>query len=112
MTLGAPAAKFREPRVADHSVVTEKLAVGGTNGLDSRRREDFRDALITLAVIVSAHIEIGMRFASVPAKDFVGAEIPLLAGEGWMRRAKRRRRRRGRIGRNVVAELTTPGNLL
>src|SRR5213594_4010328 len=96
-------AAFGEPRVADHSVVAEKLAVGGTNGLDSRGREDFRDALITLAVIVGTHVELGMRFAAVPAEDFVGTGIPLLAEEGWMRR---RRRRGGQTGRNVVAELT------
>src|SRR5207249_8324833 len=34
--------------------------------------------------------------------------IPLLAEEGWLRRAKRRRRRGGRIGAKVFAGLTTP----
>src|SRR5207247_3892886 len=67
-----------------------------------RRRKGFGDALITLAVIVGADVEVRMRFAAVPAEDFVRADIPLLAEEGWMRRAQRRRRRGGQVGATVA----------
>ena len=74
IALGYSAAALGKPRVADGAVVTEKLAGGRANRLGRGRRERFRDALVALAVVVGAYVEIRMRFAAVPAKDFMRIE--------------------------------------
>ena len=76
IALGYSAAGLGKPRVADGAVVTEKLAGGRANRFGCSRRERFRDALIALAVVVGAYVEIRMRFAAIPAKDFVRIESP------------------------------------
>src|SRR5438552_18407046 len=74
IALGDSAAGLGKPGVADSALVTEKLAGRRTNRFGCRWRERFRNALISLAVVVSTHIEIQMRFATIPAKDFVRIE--------------------------------------
>ena len=52
-------------------MITEKLACGRANSFGCGRGKSFRDALVALAVVVRANVEIGMRLAAIPAKDFV-----------------------------------------
>ena len=69
--LGYATAGLGEACVADRAMVTEKFAGRRANCCGCRRSESFRDALIALAVVVGAYVEIRMRFAAIPAQYFV-----------------------------------------
>ena len=73
IAFGDAAAGLGKPRIADGAAITQKLAGRRADRLGRGQRECFRDALVTLAVIVGAHIEIRMGFAAIPSKDFVGS---------------------------------------
>src|SRR6266699_894189 len=85
IAFGYSAAAFRKPGVADGAVVTEELAGGGSNRIGCLRRKGFGDALITLAVIVGADVEVRMRFAAVPAEDFTSMGTLLRPGSPFLR---------------------------
>src|SRR5216683_3138122 len=82
ITLGYSAAGLGKSGVADSALVTEKLAGCRADRFGCRWRERFRDALIPLAMIVSTDIEIRMRLAAIPAKDFVRIETLTLPSPG------------------------------
>src|SRR5262245_52368252 len=67
VALGHPAARFCITRVAQLIVESENLPERSANRLVYPRRGRFRDALITLAMVVGADVEIGVALLVVPA---------------------------------------------
>src|SRR5206468_10570026 len=66
-----PAAALGKARVADHAGINEEFAGGCAYGLRCRRRKHFRDALVSLAVIVCTYVKVRMAFTAVPANNFM-----------------------------------------
>src|SRR5678815_1929471 len=74
------AAAFVESCVADLAVVLQDLVRGCLCCLRDGSRIGLGDSLIALAVIVSADVEVAMRFSSVPSGDLVAFHHRNIAG--------------------------------
>ena len=69
--LGSTAATFGETRVAHLVVMHQQHATGGADSFGNGSIGCLGDALITLAVVVSAYIKDGMVFAVIPTDVFL-----------------------------------------
>ena len=69
--LGRSAATLRETCVANLVVIHQQLPTGGLYGFCHRSVRCFRDALITLAMVVGAHVEDGVVLTVIPTNVFV-----------------------------------------
>ena len=58
---------FRESRVADFTVIDQYLSARGLHSLQYYRVSGIRNALISLAMVVSADIEYGVVLTVIPA---------------------------------------------
>ena len=71
VALGNAAAALGKPRVADPPPYNRNSPAVARTACAAAGENAFGDALIALAVVVGADVEIRMSFAAVPADDLV-----------------------------------------